>query len=137
MEQAELLFEMRYLIRGAVCGRLLVTLECTYILPAQGEHVAKMFVEPGGIRMIGLQRRTVKMFRLGVCVESPGVIACLSKEYGRLLVFYKGFFNNTRKKWLKEGGEKLAPKSDKQWKKITSKPKPKLPERQVSFTRQK
>ena len=39
-------------------------------------------------------------------------------EKGRLLVFYKGFFNDTRKKWLKEGGAKLAPKADKAWKKL-------------------
>ena len=39
-------------------------------------------------------------------------------EKGRLLVFYKGLFNNTRKKWQKEGGDKLAPKADKAWKKL-------------------
>lgn len=39
-------------------------------------------------------------------------------EDGRLLVFYKGFFNDTRKKWKKQGGRELAPKADKAWKKI-------------------
>lgn len=35
-----------------------------------------------------------------------------------LFVFYKGLFNNTRKKWKKKGADKLKPKADKQWKKL-------------------
>jgi YHS domain-containing protein len=40
-------------------------------------------------------------------------------EGGRLLVFYKGFFNNTRKKWLEEGSDKLRPRADAGWRKIS------------------
>jgi len=45
-------------------------------------------------------------------------------EDGRLLLFYKSFFSNTRKKWKKEGGDKLRPKADAAWKKIVTPPKP-------------
>ena len=46
-------------------------------------------------------------------------------ENGQLLVFYKGFLNNTRKKWGKEGGAKLGPKADTAWQKISGeKPAP-------------
>ena len=38
-------------------------------------------------------------------------------ENGELLVFYDGFWGNTRKKWLEEGGAELKPKADKHWKK--------------------
>ncbi len=38
-------------------------------------------------------------------------------EEGRLLLFYKGFLNDTRKKWAKEGD--LAPKADEHWKRIS------------------
>ena len=40
-------------------------------------------------------------------------------ENGRLHVFYKGLFSNTKKKWQKEGGDKLRPKADASWKKIS------------------
>ena len=40
-------------------------------------------------------------------------------ENGKLHVFYKGLFNNTRKKWQKEGGAKLRPKATGNWKKIS------------------
>ena len=36
---------------------------------------------------------------------------------GQLLVFYKGFLNDTRKKWKKEGPEKLRPIADANWQK--------------------
>lgn len=36
-------------------------------------------------------------------------------EDGRLLVFYDGFFNDTRSSWLDKGGKKLRPKADKNW----------------------
>ncbi len=38
-------------------------------------------------------------------------------ESGRLLVFYKGFLNDTRKKWKEEGD--LTPKADAAWKRIS------------------
>ena len=37
-------------------------------------------------------------------------------ENGRLLVFYDGFWGDTRKSWLKETGSKLRPKADSRWK---------------------
>jgi len=40
-------------------------------------------------------------------------------EDGRLLLFYKGLFNNTRKKWGKEGPDKLRPQADANWKKLS------------------
>ncbi len=45
-------------------------------------------------------------------------------EDGRLMVFYKGLFNDTRKKWLKAGD--LEPKADAGWKKISGE-KPPVP----------
>lgn len=36
-------------------------------------------------------------------------------EDGRLLVFYDGLFNDTRKSWLKKGSEVLRPRADTQW----------------------
>ena len=44
-------------------------------------------------------------------------------EDGRLLVFYDGLFNDTRKSWLKKGGEKLRPAADTNWDKLTGKKK--------------
>lgn len=38
---------------------------------------------------------------------------------GQLLVFYKGFFNDTRKKWEKEGSKKLRPEANGSWKRIS------------------
>jgi len=35
---------------------------------------------------------------------------------GRLLLFYKGLFNNTRKKWEKGEPEQLLPRADGHWK---------------------
>ena len=40
-------------------------------------------------------------------------------EDGRLLLFYKGLFNDTRKKWRKEGGNELGPKADGNWTRIS------------------
>ena len=40
-------------------------------------------------------------------------------QEGRLLLFYNGFLSNTRKKWNKEDPQKLMPKSDSQWSKIS------------------
>jgi len=40
-------------------------------------------------------------------------------ENGRLFVFYDGFFADTRKKWLRKGGEELAPKADSKWRGIS------------------
>ena len=39
-------------------------------------------------------------------------------ENGYLHVFYDGFFNDTRKSWKKQGGDKLRPTADKNWDKI-------------------
>lgn len=39
---------------------------------------------------------------------------------GRLLLFYKGFLNNTRKKWQKQGPEEMGAKADGHWLEITS-----------------
>ena len=36
-------------------------------------------------------------------------------EEGRLLVFFDGFFADTRKSWLSEGGAKLGPSATKEW----------------------
>ena len=36
-------------------------------------------------------------------------------ENGRLLVFYDGFFGDTRKKWLAKGGDALRPSADTSW----------------------
>lgn len=44
-------------------------------------------------------------------------------EDGRLLVFYDGFFNNTRKSWLGKGGTKLRPTADKNWNKFVGRKK--------------
>ena len=44
---------------------------------------------------------------------------------GKLYLFYKGWFNDTRAKWLKDP-DKLQAKADKAWRKIiTPKPEPK------------
>ncbi len=40
-------------------------------------------------------------------------------ENGRLLVFYDGLFNDTRKKWGKEGPAELGPKADAAWKRFS------------------
>lgn len=45
-------------------------------------------------------------------------------ENGRLQVYYDGLFADTRKKWLKQGGDELRPKADAAWKKIVEPPKP-------------
>ncbi len=45
-------------------------------------------------------------------------------EEGRLLVFYDGFFADTRKKWKKKGGAELAPQADRSWKKIAGVARP-------------
>ena len=37
-------------------------------------------------------------------------------EEGGLLLFYDGFFADTRKKWLKKGGDRLRPQADAHWK---------------------
>ena len=39
---------------------------------------------------------------------------------GRLLLFYKGFLNNTRKKWRKEGPEQMGEKADAHGLRLTS-----------------
>lgn len=39
---------------------------------------------------------------------------------GRLLLFYKGFFNDTRKKWKKGEPKELLPKADEYWKKLVA-----------------
>lgn len=44
-------------------------------------------------------------------------------EDGRLLVFYDGLFNDTRKSWKKKGGAKLRPKADAGWDKFIGKEK--------------
>lgn len=49
-------------------------------------------------------------------------------EKGRLLVFYDGFLADTRKKWLKKGGDELMPRADAAWTKISGE----LPPRDVS-----
>ena len=36
-------------------------------------------------------------------------------ENGQLLLFYDGFFNDTRKKWLEAGGLEVGPRADKEW----------------------
>ena len=41
-------------------------------------------------------------------------------EDGSLLLFYNGFLANTRKKWGKEGSDKLFPKADANWFKFSS-----------------
>ena len=40
-------------------------------------------------------------------------------EEGRLLLFYDGFFADTRKRWLKAGGENQKPKADAYWSEVT------------------
>jgi YHS domain-containing protein len=40
-------------------------------------------------------------------------------ENGQLLLFYKSFFNNTRKSWGRQGGEKLGPSADIEWTKLS------------------
>ena len=40
-------------------------------------------------------------------------------ENDRLLVFYKGLFNDTRKTWKKEGSAKLTTRANASWKKIS------------------
>lgn len=47
-------------------------------------------------------------------------------QEGRLLLFYNGFLSNTRRKWNKEGPEKLMPKSDANWKKISGETRPRV-----------
>lgn len=37
----------------------------------------------------------------------------------QLLVFYKGFLNDTRKKWQKQGSAKLRPKADANWQRLS------------------
>lgn len=37
---------------------------------------------------------------------------------GELLLFYNGFFSNTRKAWHKEGAEKLRDKANKEWTRV-------------------
>ena len=44
-------------------------------------------------------------------------------EDGRLLVFYDGFFNDTRSSWLGKGGKKLRPKADANWNKFVGRKK--------------
>ena len=41
---------------------------------------------------------------------------------GKLYLFYKSYFNDTHKKWEKEGAEKLKEKADENWEEITTKP---------------
>lgn len=43
---------------------------------------------------------------------------------GKLMLFYKSFFHNTRKSWMKKPKDYQA-KADKAWAKITTPPKPK------------
>lgn len=45
---------------------------------------------------------------------------------GRLMLFYKGFFNDTRAKWLKDEAG-MTTKADKYWAELTAPPKPKPP----------
>ena len=40
-------------------------------------------------------------------------------EDGKLLLFYDGWFNDTRKSWLKAGSDELRPKADRNWKSIS------------------
>lgn len=40
-------------------------------------------------------------------------------EEDRLLLFYDGWFNDTRKEWLEEGGVKLRPKADQSWRELS------------------
>lgn len=40
-------------------------------------------------------------------------------EDGRLYLFYTDFFTDTRKRWNKEGADKLAPKADSNWEGIS------------------
>ena len=40
-------------------------------------------------------------------------------EDGRLLVFYKGFLNDTRKKWRKQGSATLRPQADAHWSRLS------------------
>ena len=40
-------------------------------------------------------------------------------QEGRLLLFYDGFLADTRKRWKKQGPEKLMPRADAAWKKIS------------------
>jgi YHS domain-containing protein len=44
-------------------------------------------------------------------------------EGGNLLLFYKGLLANTRKKWGKEGADKLRPKADSHWFKFAHEPR--------------
>lgn len=44
-------------------------------------------------------------------------------EDGKLRLFYKSFFSNTRKKWQKEDPAKLAPRADDAWSAILEPPK--------------
>jgi len=43
---------------------------------------------------------------------------------GKLYLFYKGWFNDTRSKWLKDPAD-FVKRGDKAWKEITAPPKPK------------
>jgi len=45
-------------------------------------------------------------------------------EEGRLLLFYDGLFADTRKKWLRKGGEALHPTADANWSRISGEPAP-------------
>ena len=44
-------------------------------------------------------------------------------EEGRLLVFYDGFFNDTRSSWLGKGGKKLRPNADTNWNRFVGRKK--------------
>ena len=50
-------------------------------------------------------------------------------QNGRLMLFYNGFFNNTRKSWSKGNTSAQEKKADGRWKKISGEVAPKQPAR--------